>query len=215
MKFLLTSKHRWPLRFSLRALLLLFLLICCGTGWFASKTRFYLQQQSAVLTVRELGGHATYESEASRDPPMPPALLTRIIGDAVMSDVVKVSLHAPRAVDGDIDDLSCLKKTRDLRLNARGLTDDGICWIPKLNDLRRLDLWCPNVTDQAMPYLADLTELRQLDLYSTQISDDGLEHLRGLKNLTDLNVRDTNVTIQGAASLQRALPNCKIRGVSN
>ena len=205
-------------RFSLRALLLVTLLIGCGISWCVSRTRLAMRQQEAVVQIRQLGGHATFEyqldsTRRSQDPPMPPEYLRWLTGNVVMSDVIKVSWHAPDAGAGDTQVLSDLPRLNDLRLNMRQLTDDGIRPVATLTQLRRLDLCCSQITDHALPYLAGLRQLRTLDLYSTQVTDEGLEHLRGLKNLEQVKLRGTNVTHQGAARLQAALPNCEILGV--
>ena len=211
--------RRWfRLHFSLRALFLVSLFVACGISWFVSQTRIAMRQQSAVQQIRELGGHATFEyqldaTRRSVDPPMPPVFVRKLTGSVVMSDVIKVSLHAPHAGDGDMDVLSDLTRLKDLRLNMRQITDDGIFPVETLTHLRRLDLWCTKITDEALPRLAGLRQLRKLDLYSTQVTDEGLRHLRGLTKLEELNLRDTNVTHQGAAMLQEALPNCTILGV--
>ena len=61
--------------------------------------------------------------------------------------------------------------------------------------------------------LAELTGLANLIILriaGTQVSDAGLEHLKGLTKLGELNLTGTKVTATGVASLQKALPNCKI-----
>jgi len=205
-------------RFSLRALFLVTLLIGCGISWCVSQTRLAMRQQKAVERIRQLGGHATFEyqvdsTRSNVDPPMPPEYLRWLTGNVVMSDVIEVSWHAPHAGAGETRILSDLPRLKDLRLNMRQLTDDGIRPVATLTQLRRLDLWCSQITDEALPHLAGLRQLRTLDLYSTQVTDEGLKHLHGLKSLEELKLRGTNVTQQGASRLRKALPNCEILGV--
>ena len=205
-------------RFSLRALFLVTLVIGCGISWYVSQTRLAMRQQTAVERIRQLGGHATYEYQVdstrrSRHAPMPPEFLRWLTGNVVMSDVIKVSWHAPHPGAGDTRVLSDLPTLTDLRLNMRQLPDEGIRPVATLTQLRRLDLWCSQITDHALSHLAGLHQLQTLDLYSTQVTDEGLRHLQGLRNLKQLKLRRTNVTCQGAATLQKELPNCEILGV--
>ena len=215
-----SNKHRRWLRFrvSLRTLFVLVLLVAVVISWYGSQTRRAMRQQEAVKRIRQMGGHATFEyqldsTRPNLGPPMPPRFLRGLTGNVVMSDVVKVSWHAPLAGVGDTQVLSELPRLKDLRLNMRRLTDDGIQPLEMLTQIHRLDLWCSQITDEALPHLAGLRQLRTLDLYSTQVTDKGLEHLYGLKNLEEVKLRGTHVTPQGAARLQKALPNCQVLGV--
>jgi hypothetical protein len=194
------------------------LIIGVGMSWYGSQTRRAMRQQEAIERIRQLGGHATFEyqldsTRRSIDPPMPPKFIRWFTGNVVMSDVIKVSWHAPRSGVGDTKVLSELPRLEDLRLNMRQLTDGGIQPLETLTQLRRLDLWCSKITDQALTHLAGMRQLRTLDLSSTQVTDKGLDQLRGLKYLEELKLRGTRVTPRGAARLQKALPNCKILGV--
>lgn len=209
----------WKPRFSLRALLILTLLVGVGISWFTSEIRMAIRQQPAVEHVRGLSGHATYRYQVGSPeawhspPPLPPVLLRRFTGDVVMSDVVIVSLHSMFAVDQDLEMLSSLPKTEDLRINIPNLTDQGLQPIAGLNRLQRLDIRCRQIGDTGLLYLAGLSQLERLDLSMTQVTDDGLQHLRGLKSLQELKLRGTHVTTLGVEALQNSLPNCKILGV--
>lgn len=212
------NRRRFRFRVSLRAWFALMLVIGAIIGWYSSQTRRAMIQHEAVQRIRELGGHATFAYQLAANgrkiaAPSPPAILRPWTGDIVMSDVVKVSWHAPLAGAQDTQPLSALRRLQDLRLNMRRITDDGIRPVASLTQLRRLDLWCAQLTDRALSHVAGLHELRVLDLSSTQVTDQGLEQLNGLEKLEVLKVRNTQVTLQGASRLKAALPNCKILGV--
>ena len=66
------------------------------------------------------------------------------------------------------------------------------------------------MTDLALTKLGPLPELQSLDLSGIPISDGGLNHLKTARKLAVLDVGGTNVTALGVATLQAALPNCKI-----
>jgi hypothetical protein len=59
--------------------------------------------------------------------------------------------------------------------------------------------------------LAELKQVRVLDPHLTKVSDAGLKELLRLKNLELVIVAATGVTAVGAAEIQRALPNCRVR----
>jgi len=67
-----------------------------------------------------------------------------------------------------------------------------------------------SVDDSGIKNLNGLKRLESLNVGHTEVSDIGLQELKGLSNLTQLDLTGTQVTPAGAASLQAALPNCKI-----
>lgn len=65
-----------------------------------------------------------------------------------------------------------------------------------------------SVDDLGIKNLSGLTRLESLNLGHTEVSDIGA--IKGLTRLTELNLTGTKVTPSVIASLQAALPNCKI-----
>ena len=53
-----------------------------------------------------------------------------------------------------------------------------------------------------------------LNLLNTGVTDAGLKELAVLTKLTSLDLSQTKVTADGVKELQKALPKCKITGVS-
>lgn len=194
--------------------MLVLVIACCGLAWWSSQTRLMSRQQSAVLQIRKLGGNASYAHQLNgKSPAKTSAILQCVLGNVVMSPVVKVSWHAVHASDEDAGVLVDLPYLTDLRLNSTRLSDAGMQPLTQLSGLQRLDLWCSQITDQTMPHLSKMHRLQRLSLFSTQVTDEGLRFLETLHHLEELNLRGTNVTLRGVEELQRKLPNCKISGV--
>jgi hypothetical protein len=58
--------------------------------------------------------------------------------------------------------------------------------------------------------VAHLSQLEHLDIRKTTITDSGLVHLSNLRQLRVLDAHDTFVTPDGAATLEQALPGCRV-----
>jgi hypothetical protein len=67
-----------------------------------------------------------------------------------------------------------------------------------------------HVSHHLISELGSLGSLRMLSLTSTQVDDADLEHLKRLANLQELYLNYTNTTVEGRASLRRALPGCDV-----
>ena len=79
-----------------------------------------------------------------------------------------------------------------------------------MTNLRGLYLFYLPVTDVQLKHLVGLKSLQALDLSHTRVTDRGLKEFTGLRDLQWLNLRCTEVTQAGVATLQKALPKCKI-----
>ena len=103
-----------------------------------------------------------------------------------------------------------LEHLKHIALARTEITDDALVEVAERKSLGHVDLHCTAVTDHGLVHLGHLPRLNFLDLKSTQVSDRGLEELRRIPSLRKLNLRETKVTAEGVASLQAALPECKI-----
>ena len=88
-----TRSKRRRFRFSLRTLLVVFLVLGLGLGWFAYKMRQAERQRRAVEGIEEVGGRVWYDYELEAhqrgkapEPPAP-AWLRELIGDDLFADV--------------------------------------------------------------------------------------------------------------------------------
>ena len=108
------------------------------------------------------------------------------------------------------DRLPFLNRIYYVRLMEAGVIPELILELESPAKLRSLGLFNTDATDADMEHLKVLTKLKYLYLNDTRVADAGVEHFKGLTSLVRLNLNNTRVTAEGRATLQRALPNCKI-----
>jgi hypothetical protein len=223
-------------RFSVRALIVLVLLIGAGLGWLVRSAHV---QRDAVAAIRRAGGSVSYDWEWNNGKSVPggkpwaPKWLVDLIGVDYFAHVTSVWLQ-PAAIDGAIVEVGHLTQLERLQLvggsvsdaglaHLKGLTnltilflldtqvsDAGLMHLKGLTRLSSLDLKDTHVTDAGLAHLKGLTKLSVLDLERTQISDAGLAHLNGLTKVRNIDLTGTQVTQRGVQELQTELPNAQI-----
>jgi hypothetical protein len=180
------SRRRW-FRISVRALLLLVLLIGCWLGWMVRAARI---QHEAVEAIQEAGGRIMYDWEWENDFPMKnegprvPKWLVDRLGIDYFGAVVYVEFN--------VFDTYVMVKGKDAGFDAA-----------RLQSYRRR-------FDAALAQVGRLRRLEELKLSSSEVTDAGLKHLMGLTALKKLELGSTQVTDAGVQELQRALPNLEI-----
>lgn len=102
-----------------------------------------------------------------------------------------------------LSELRQLMGLRKLELRDIPLADTDIVFLPKMTELRDLQIYGQGVrlTDAAMAYLPSLTRLETLILNTTEVSDRGMTYINGLTRLECLRLGSTRVTTQGIRSL--------------
>jgi hypothetical protein len=112
------SGYRALLRFSLRTALLVVTLLCI---WLATETSRARRQQSAITTLRKLGGRIGFDYQLERpgkwksEPrPRGPQWLRRTIGEDYFRSVVIVNFD--EGSDPTDDDLAVLQELPSLRV---------------------------------------------------------------------------------------------------
>lgn len=178
------------LRLSLRALIVLVLLIGGSLGWVVHSARV---QREAVAAIQKLGGTVTYDWERKdgrsvpNGKPWAPKWLVDRIGIDYFGHITQVRMVA-----------------------TPELSDAELTHISHLSQLEELDLHRSPITDARLAYVEGLPDLQSLTLFHTDIGDRGLMRLKQLPRLRTLSVENTKVTDAGADTLQRMLPNLKI-----
>jgi hypothetical protein len=221
------------LRFSMRGLIVLVLVIGGWLGWIVRSARI---QREAVATIRKADGEISYDWEwknGVRTPvkgPNIPRRLVEAFGVDYFGHVVRVSLSGRelhRILRKAEQLLAELKnqshatneepsEPRDLLI---GCTPDEARigpqrWEPNereavlpllkgLSGLSRLDLHGVDLTGDLLLWLEELTSLTHLDLGTTRITDSQLCSLRTLVKLSELDLDDTAITDAGVAHLKR------------
>jgi hypothetical protein len=226
------------LRFSVRGLIVLVLVIGVVLGWIVRSAHI---QRNAVAAITKAGGYVKYDWEWQSLSPIPngkpmyPRWLVDRLGVDYFGNVSYVHFdHNPQTGDAELADLKGLNRLEQLYLCDTNITDAGLAHVSgltplqflnlrrtKLGDLglghlerltrlRSLLLGGTRVTDVGLVHLKELTSLEVLDLDLTHITDAGLVHLKGLTKLRELNLIHTDVTDAGVKELQQALPGLKI-----
>jgi hypothetical protein len=174
------------------------------------------EEQKAIAEIEKFGGKVlvdeTMPGKPVIDVQLPAANLTdadleRLKG---LTHVVVLYLPGNKLTDAGLEHLKGFAELEGLFLTGNNVTDAGLKHLKKLTRLRSLYLGSTKVTDAGLEHLKGLTNLATLDLSNTKVTDAGLEQLRGLANLRVLYLRSAKVSGDGVASLQKALPNCKI-----
>ena len=157
------SRPWWNyVRFSLRAMIVVVLLIGCGLGWVVRSAHV---QRDAVAAIGKAGGIVSYDWEWSNGKSIPggkpwaPKWLVDLIGVDYFGHVTSVWLEQPA-------------------------TDGAIVEVGHLTQLERLQLVGGFVSDGELAHLKGLTKLSNLCL--SNVSDAGLAHLKGLTKLKGL-----------------------------
>ncbi len=199
------KSRRYRLRLSVRALMILLLVVGGGLGWIVRNARV---QREAVAVIKKAGGSVRYDWERKNGKPIPnagpwaPSWLVNYIGVDYFGNVVSASL---REWGSDTELVHLAQLTRLERLSFIGciyVTDTGLANLKGLTGLRALDLCHTGVGDAGLAHLKGLNRLENLTLDSSAFTDEGLANLKGLTGLQSLDLINTRVTGEGLANLK-------------
>ncbi len=189
-------------RFSIRGLIVLVLLIGAGLGWLVRSAHV---QRDVVAAIWRAGGSVFYDSEWNNGKSVPggkpwaPKWLVGLIGVDYFGHVTSVWLQ-PAPTDGAIVEIGHLTQLERLQLVQGFVSDGELAHLKGLTNLSNLLLG--NVSDAGLAHLKGLTELKGLKLGGTQVTDAGLAHLKGLTKLEVLQLGAAQVTDAGLAHLK-------------
>lgn len=201
------SRRRW-LRFSIRSLLVVVLLLSLPLAYLGMKIRGGQLQHSVAARITELGGTVVFDHhlddagtvDVARKPGAP-KWMRDLFGESYGSYVVAVNLHSSEVSDDDLQQFGHLSKLSGLNLGCTDITDQGLSHLATLHNLESLDLHRTRVTDRGLAHLADMSQLVTLNLGGTKITDEGLKHLAPLESLSELHLTSTDVTDRGLERL--------------
>ena len=200
------------LRFSLRSLLALVLVIGGWLGWVVHRARV---QREAVAAIERAGDKVWYDWEWNNGRPIPngkprcPKWLVDRIGVDYFGHVT--SVYARHASDAELVHIGNLRQLECLILVGSFVTDAGLAHLEGVSSLQVLNLQRTRIADAGLPHLKKLTGLQELGLSDTGVSDAGIAHLEGLTHLTVLGLEKTKVTNVGVRELQKVLTKARIR----
>jgi hypothetical protein len=207
--------HPWRryLRFSVRGLIVLVLVIGAALGWIVREAHI---QRDAVAAIRRAGGSVSYDWEWSDGKPVPggkpraPGWVIDLIGADNFGHVTLVILAPPSATDATLAHVGRLTRLQELYVGSPSVSDAGLENLTGLTNLSILSLSGTPVSDRGLAKLMGLIKLFHLNLSDTPITDAGLVSLRGLTKLASVMVGNTQVTDAGVKELNIALPNLTI-----
>jgi internalin A len=199
-----SARRRRRFGITVRALVVLVVVVAGGLGWFIRSVRL---QREAVAAVERARGHIGYEWEYQDDQPVPgikprapaPEWLLRWVGVDCLYSVVSVGLYGP-GTDADLDRIGKLGHLRQLNILGAQVTDAGLAHLEGITGLRALYLSNMPITDAGLDHLT-LSKLRWLSLQNTAITDASLAHLRGSADLEFLSLNGTRITDAGLVHL--------------
>ena len=199
--------RRWRryLRFSVRGLIVLVLVIGAGLGWTVRQAHV---QRDAVAAIKSAGGSVKYDWEwrdgkpISGGEPWPSRWLASLIGIDYFGHVIEVNVSLAGKSDEVILQVARLDRLQHLDFHYPAVGDVELAHLKRLTNLKWLDLSASPVTDAELSYLKGLNNLSGLALSGTQVTDAGLVHLTGLTNLNYLDLEGLQVTSTGLEHLK-------------
>ena len=94
-----------------------------------------------------------------------------------------------------------------VKLSATSVTEQALInELPKMKNLKRLDLSQTETGDAVLEVVAKLENLEWLNLYGTKVTDEGILKLKSLTKLKDLYLWQSQATPEGVEALKRDLP---------
>ncbi len=193
-----TWRQRLRFRLSVRALMVLVLVLGGWLGWVVHRARV---QREVVATIVRAGGRVWYDDVwydevevivdatdgtvlGPKRKSWPPPWLVDSLGIDYFFSVVQVGFNKPGA-DEVASCVARLPRVDTLYFGNSDLSDSGLARFRGL-DLRELLLRGTKVTDAGVRHLRGLTNLKDLDLSSTSVGDAAMAQVANLSKLERL-----------------------------
>jgi hypothetical protein len=201
-------RRRW-LRFSLRFLMLLVVVVAVPLAWKVNRVR---NQRLVVAEIERLNGYADYDYQrnfnvgfsASGAPEPPgPTWLRDFLGVDYFAEVIHVKVSGPQVTNDTLARLLSLPHLQLLGVDSDLITDSGVANVARSKELISFGLTSKSVTVASIDHLQGLPNLRFLRCSGSQVNDSWIEHIAKLKSLKTLVLDDTGVTDEGLADLAR------------
>ena len=159
-----TACHHWRrlLRFSVRGLIVLVLVIGAGLGWLVRSAHI---QRDAVATIKGADSSVYYDWEWNyrEYTRWAPRWLVDLVGVDYFDHVAVVSLPET-PTEAMLINVSSLTQVQDLSFNGSSIGDAGLEHLNGLNNLSDLNLRNTKVSDAGLIHLKGLTKLSRVDL---------------------------------------------------
>jgi Leucine-rich repeat (LRR) protein len=116
--------------------------------------------------------------------------------------------------DVGLEKICQISGLQELALTQTNITDEGLKHLSKLTSLQDLMLLQAGLTNRGLEHVGKLTSLEHLAILKGNVTDEGLLYLKNLSKLRLLSLYNLPVSEKGVGELQKALPNCRIMGIS-
>jgi hypothetical protein len=202
-------------RFSLRALLILFTVVTLWLGWWFNRTT---EQRQAARAIQAVAGQVFYDFDTpikntftGSGTSRVPRRLVDWLGVDTFHSVACVDLDGPKVTDASLERLGAFPRLRHLYLGNTNVSSDGLRHLASLTKLERVVIKSNQLDQVGLGHLARLPNLTDLEIhFSPQVTDRAIAALEGATHLRRLWLYETQVTKLGVARLRKALPRCTI-----
>jgi Leucine-rich repeat (LRR) protein len=215
---------RFPrLRFSLRTLLIITVLVAIPSAWLG-KHWLRTRVQRPIVAKINAYGEVWYDYQvdgqnfnSDKEPPGWAPLRAMLGEDFFATVKVLIYTHtSPKQIsDIGLDQLSGLEKLylSSAGVGAAQLNDADMSKMVSLGNLMSLSINSARIGDAGLTALRGMPKLKYLALYSPNISNAGLSNMEGLVRLRHLELNSAGITDAGLKSLLRLteLENLELR----
>ena len=201
--------RRW-LRFSLRSMLLLVVVIAIPMGWKVNRAR---NQRVVVAELQTMHAEIVYDYQIVKVkggwdygnlPPPGPIWLTDLLGKEYFFDVYSVGVWGPYVTDETLALIAKLPEVADVSIGGQNrITDGGLAHFAGMHNLEVVALYSDRITGTGLVHLAKLKRLKSLCAMGW-INDSSLGHISMLGRLELLNIYGaTQITDEGLAHISK------------
>lgn len=196
------------MRFSLKILLLLPVLVSIPMLCLASRVH---QQRRQMAAVRALDASGALITTQSCWDGLSHAFAKRVLGNDFFECPCIAVFFSETFGAMEQRHLRSLVDLELLVFDGCQTTSETFVSVGQLQNLKGLSLHDTPTDDAQLAPLLALRNLELLDLSQTRVTDAAIECLVQLRSLRWLYVGQTSITAQGRKDLQAALPSCDIR----
>ncbi len=162
----------------------------------------------AILLVIGLAS-SCYLAGSKRDPVLD-AALDQADGD--VKTAIYLLGHVAENDNGEIDYVSLQKTIPQSRRHPLRMNDGVLRCLSEFNSIKTLIVGAPNdMTDVGMAYIAKLNNLERLNISLVTISDRGLKELSKLQRLKHLTVDSSCLSDKAISEFENQHPDCLVR----
>ena len=221
--FLLALVFHLGFQFSIRALLILAVVVAVPCSWLSWEIRKAKEQRALIIALHLDGGSITYDDPLIQLPSSRlvgpfPTWQRILLGDDFFNDVVEAHVYS----DAQVASVSKLRHLHNLVLSSPGITDRALGFLGGLRELHELSLVATQIGDKALIGIGTLPHLRHLhistygygpiygppmpvtqstNIHIPTISDACLPYLSALSELQHLSLVGTSITDAGMPTL--------------